>query len=108
LLSEYGFDLVEEWETVSARRLWVLIEGLPADCAVWRDEVWTREQEFLAGLIEMADIASWRTVAALGGEMKGEPIYIERPYEEAAVQAERPKKITTDTREIARFFAQHN
>jgi hypothetical protein len=105
LLASYDFDLVGEWETVTARRLWVLIQGLPNDSALWREENrWTQQDELLAELLEMTDIASRRTVMALGGEVKGKPIQIERPSEEKSVKP----KITSDSREIAAWFAQHS
>jgi hypothetical protein len=67
LLSEYGFDLIAEWETVSARRLWVLIKGLPADSALWAgEEGWTRRDEMVAVLLERTDAWGRLIYMALG------------------------------------------
>lgn len=107
-MAEYGFDLVAEWETVTYRRLWVLLQGLPVDAALWREEnTWTTQDELAAALIELTDIASRRVVRALGGDVKGEPIRIGRP--ERDVEPQRVERIiTTDTAEIAAWFAAHN
>jgi hypothetical protein len=105
----YGLDLRDEYETAGVRRLWALIKGLPRDSATWAGEHrWTQELEFLAELIEITDIASHRMVAAMGGTLKGDPIQIERPFEDIQQEVRKEITVTTDTQEIARWFALHS
>lgn len=104
MLSEYGFDLVAEWETVTLRRLWVLVQGLPREAVLWREEnAWTSQDELLAALVELTDIASRRVVLALGGKFPpgDKPIHIERPSREVE------RRVTDDPAAIAAWFAAH-
>jgi hypothetical protein len=109
LLAEYGFDLVENWETVGCRRLWVLVQGLPIEAAVWREEnAWTQQDEFAASQLEMTH-ALWRLVNSGLGGRDIQPLRIDRPgigRDEPDVHSGRIS--TTDTRVIAQWFATHS
>jgi hypothetical protein len=47
-------------------------------------------------------------VAAMGGTLKGDPIQIERPFEDIQQEVRKEITVTTDTQEIARWFALHS
>lgn len=110
MFSEYGLDLIAEWQTLSARRLWVLIKGLPTDAAVWREEnIWTLENELAASHLETTHALFRVVLSGLGGEQIP-PLQIERPnigYDEPKEQR-RERVVTTDSREIAAWFAAHH
>ncbi len=106
MLSEYGFDLVDNFNTVGARRLWVLIQGLPESAALYREEAWTRQDEFLASLLELTDAWGHLMVAVHGGKLKGnaKPLRVRRPWE-----AEDPgRKVfkLADQKEMMAYFNQ--
>jgi hypothetical protein len=84
LLSEYGFDLQAEFEQLSIRRLWVLVRGLPESAALFREQVWSRQDEMLASLLELTDAAIRSNVAVNGGQYRGrppKPLHVRRPWE---------------------------
>lgn len=82
-MAEYGFDLVAEYETVGARRLWVMVSGLPESAALYREERWTRQDEMLATLLELTDAWGRMNVAVNGGKLRGpqKPLHVRRPWE---------------------------
>lgn len=59
----YGLDLRVEVDRMGARRLWVLIKGLPDDSAVWRQDKpkWTQQDELLASVAEVVAAAEQRS-----------------------------------------------
>lgn len=62
----FHLDLRFEVERTGARRLCALVEGLPADAAVWRDDGFTRGEELAAIAVERADAwgkALWEIAA---------------------------------------------
>jgi hypothetical protein len=113
-LAEYGFDIVEEWDRVSLRRLWVLIKGLPPSATVWTGEAqWTRQDELLASLVERVDAWGRLNFIVAGGKPDIDPDrygqQIKRPDEAWGEAAEKKKReITTDTRVIAQWFAENS
>lgn len=83
----------------------MLINGLPPDAAVWREETaWTFRDELAATQIEITDIWFRNLFVALGGKPKGKPIRIERPKQG---EPEKQSKRTNDPAVIAGFFAKH-
>lgn len=81
----------------------VLLEGLPRDAALWRDEMaWTNRDEMQALTIEAIDVWGRNLVATWGGKVRGEPFHIPRPHEvEEQKQARKP---VTDPVQIDRWF----
>jgi hypothetical protein len=111
LLQVYGFDLVAEWGNIGVRRLWVLVEGLPAEAPVWRAESWTRADELAALTVEAIDAGNRAVIAALGHKVRGESIRIPRPSEQRAIESAQPPEGTNRVgldeaglRQLAAFF----
>jgi hypothetical protein len=104
LLAEYGIDLVAEYDTMSARRLWVLVQGLPENAAVWREDSWTRQDEMLASLLELTDAWGHAMIAVHGGKMKGnpKPLHVKRPWEPEP-QTRKVFKLS-EQKEMMQFF----
>jgi hypothetical protein len=112
----YGIDLAAEWGDIGIRRLSVLVDGLPFDAPVWREEKdeadsWTRADELAALAIEVTDMYGRLTLQAAGHKLKGKPIRINRPdhVEEAQAAASsgtHSMKVESlsDMNRIARFF----
>jgi len=116
----YGIDLTAEWGTLGVRRLWALVNGLPQDAPLWRDErieaeSWTRQDELLAQQNEI--LGGW--LSAIFAQLRGEkrikvpgeisyerPDHIQKAQAEAAAQAKQSKRVTSleNMREIAQFF----
>ncbi len=107
-MAEYGFDLVAEYDTVGARRLWILIQGLPPDAALYREDAWSREEEMLASLLELTDAWGHAMVVVHGGKMKGhsKPLHVRRPWE----SEEQTKTVIklSDTAQLAALFGKMN
>lgn len=68
------------------RRLWVLVDGLPTDSPLWREEQWEYERwrqsdELLASVLETLDSWSAALYRQLGGKFKApyKPIKFPRP-----------------------------
>lgn len=103
LLRYYQRDLIDVLEQEGCRRLWVLVNGLPADAATWREDVFDRTDELLATLIERRDNWSRALLDALMHKKQikapGE-ITIPRPGTEEAQR----DRVITDPKEIAAFF----
>lgn len=98
-MAEYGFDLVREIDTVTCRRLWVMIQGLPADAAVWRKEnAWSPRDEIQALGVERLEYWGRRLYEAAGGKVRGEELHIPRPGEVTV-----PRKTGINPRQIAQF-----
>jgi hypothetical protein len=90
---------------VGVRRLLALVNGLPPEAALWREEMaWTAQDELAARSIEVID--GWgRAHAQLMGARRREladPIHVPRPGERPAAARE----IETDPRRIAAWFRQ--
>lgn len=71
----------EQYERETPRRLWVLIQGLPPEAAVWDNDRWGWTEELLALVAELLDTGN-RNNAVLHGvkESKlGKPLKVERP-----------------------------
>lgn len=104
MLEVYGFDLIAEWPTLSLRKLGVLVEHLPPDSPVFiGPERWSRQDQLIAALIEIGDARLHGVLKALGWKVKGEPVKLERPEEQ-----QKEREITTDTKQIAAWFARHS
>lgn len=85
-------DLRVEVDRLGVRRLWALVNGLPRDAAVWREETqWSWERELAAALIEVHDM--WgRNLALLSGAKKKslpKPIRVPRPGREHEARGRR-------------------
>ncbi|HWC09261.1 MAG TPA: hypothetical protein VG458_09420, partial [Solirubrobacterales bacterium] len=98
--AHYSIDLREIAEVEGCRRLWVLIQGLPAGAATWRvgGHEWTALHELLAINAEVAD--SWGVAnARLNGGAKAlkdyTPLRIPRPGETSEGKAKRQKSEAT-------------
>ena len=98
-MAEYGFDLQEQWRWVTCRRLWVMIQGLPANAAVWRKEnAWSPRDELQALSVERLEYWGRRLYEAAGGKVRGEELRIPRPGEVTV-----PRKTGINPRQIAQF-----
>lgn len=102
-------DLVEEFDLIGCRRLWVLVNGLQPEAAIFRVEGqrWTTREELLAFAVERID--HWGlSQAYLASNKKfhkhlpDEPLQIPRPGRRE--KSDRTDRVITDSREIARFF----
>lgn len=90
------------------RRLSVLVEGLPADAPLWREDVreareanrWSQDHELLAEILENLDQWGYRIFSASGGKLKGKykPLRFPRPGD-----PDRKVKLANQAT-IARFF----
>ena len=61
----------------------MLVQGLPENAALWREDSWTRQDEMLASLLELTDAWGHAMIAVHGGKMKGnpKPLHVKRPWE---------------------------
>lgn len=99
-----------------------LIQGLPSEAAIYRDEQqgWSLQDELLAVSIEVTDMwgrAIVSSIAAVNGQKAklGKPVRIDHPERSKAVEKPEPeptpidpdgkKKVTTDPQVLAKFFA---
>lgn len=99
----YDRDLTLVVRDDGLRRLMVLIEGLPRDACVWREEMsWTNRDEMQALGLELLDLWGRAIFEGLGGKVRGESFRIPRPDIEGTAKPK--KEITTDPAEIDRFF----
>lgn len=91
---------------MGCRRLLALIEGLPADAAVWQDDHhgWTQAHELAALAVEVSD--QWGRILAQAWGLKKlpKPPEITHPGRPRSHPA---RKLTSDPREIQAWFAQH-
>lgn len=97
----YRLDLRDP---IPPRRLWALIQGLPPDAAVWREEMaWTPQQELMATTIEVIDLWGRRLMRMQGAKSSQLPeaIQIPRPGEQ------KRKRVETDARKIKAFMDRH-
>lgn len=96
-----------EVETETARRVWVLLRGLPPESLTWRQGTWTLRDELMARTVENIDYWGWVAACQHGGGdivPRPEPFWHpDRPGSEPP--AATPK--VNDPQVIARFFAQH-
>lgn len=112
----YGLDLADQLATAGCRRLWVLVQGLPSNAAVWREDRWTHQDEMLATLVELTDAWGLAVFTAVGGKLRGKhtPVRVQRPgavqqdTQQSSAPAAANKTVTTDPLEIARFFKTHH
>lgn len=92
------------------RRLLALINGLPVEAAVWRQDKpsWNQDHELLASLIETID--RWgriQTDLACGKKVQvPAPVRVTHPDRPEPAAPPKPK-VTTDIAEIAAFFQRH-
>lgn len=86
----------------------MLVNGLPADAATFRDDgLWTREEHLLADLLERQDAWSRSLFEAIRGVKRIEvlaPITVDRP---GAAKQESQGRVVSDPRELAAFFARN-
>jgi hypothetical protein len=96
----YRLDLRED--VGGARRLWALVQGLPPDAACWREDMFTRQEEFAAAQIEVTDQWLSNLAQLLGAKRQSlpKPIRVPRPGDGRVQRAE----IETDPMKIERFF----
>lgn len=102
----YNLDLAAEVNGGSSlRRLVVLLEGLPDEAAIWREEMrWTTKDELQALTIEVIDMQRREAfMIATGKQHPSEPIKIPRPWDEEEKKAE-PKKLETNAEVIGAWF----
>lgn len=90
-----------------ARRMLVLLRGLPEDAAVWRDNIWTLRDEVLAKTLEATDYWGRNIAGALGIKDAGkqQPPVMVSSDARAAATAPPPKRIESDPAAIRQFFA---
>jgi len=100
----YRLDLRYEFHHTSSRRVWVLVQGLPPDAAVWRRDGFAPTEELLVQLLERHDQWARSHLQAMLGHKRVNmpaPFQIMRPGEEPPSKP----KIETDPRVIAAWFA---
>lgn len=94
-------------ESAGCRRLWVLIQGLPPDAAVWRQETaWTNQDELAAAHMELLDM--WMRIQVqiwTGNKPKGKPLRIERPNQTPEAPKAKRKR-NPKPEEVIAFFGQ--
>jgi hypothetical protein len=102
-------------QPTSARRLWVLVDGLPDDAATWAEDQlgWTKTDEWNALTIEAINhwgALSYSAIFALGSRGKWPkklpmPQRIYTHPDRPDPEGEKPKKeVEKDPHAIARFF----
>lgn len=104
----YRLDLRRELNATGVRRLLALIEGLPVDAAVWREDKpgWTQADELAALQIEMADMWGRILAMCLGAKSGKLPKPPQLTHPDRVRLKEKPR-VTTDQAEIAAFFSRH-
>jgi hypothetical protein len=96
----YGLDLRTNIVDAGVRRIWALVEGLPPDAAVWREDspFVTRDPASLLGLL-VEEVGRWSllNIAALrGGRIDQDNLKL--------MEIRKRQPVTTDRSRIARFF----
>jgi hypothetical protein len=100
----YGIDLRVEFSDTPLRRLWVLLDGLPNDAAVWRKEfAWSVQDEMKATQLEQADMWFRNVCALLGAKRSSLPraLNIPRPGDKPA----EAKKLNVS--DVSQFFTRN-
>lgn len=89
------------------RRLWALVQGLPRDAAVWREDIggWSMQDELAAAQVEVTD--QWGRILAQAWGVKRqalpEPVRLDHPDRRRAAAA--PKgKVIRSIDELAAWF----
>jgi len=90
------------------RRLWALVNGLPAEAAVWREEMaWTLRDELAALQVELLDTLIRAQIKLWTGKnARGRPIRVERPDRSKTLRRPEPRKARS-TEQVLDFFAKH-
>lgn len=90
-----------------------MVDGLPSDSPVWREERWRSEEwtqghEIAAEILEAMDRWGYRLFSQLGGKFKGKYVPLEFPRPGSQDPEKRKGISLTDQGAIARWFMSNN
>lgn len=99
-------DLRFEYPVIACRRLWTLVNGLPANAAIRRDgRVWLTEHELAARHMEQSTGLLRLIAQSLGVKFAGPgPEPVDHPDRRTAPAPEQAKPKMSTREEISAFF----